>query len=149
MSCKIVTKSIEETKELAKKIISKRFPNMVICLDGDLGSGKTVFTHGVAEELKIKQQITSPTFTIIKEYLDGELPLYHMDVYRLDGDDDSIGIEEYFTMGGVVVIEWSTIIKDILPKERLDIIVRVGDNNERIFMFEPYGKKYEEICEEL
>lgn len=149
MSYKIVTKSIEETKELAKKIISKRFPNMVICLDGDLGSGKTVFTHGVAEELKIKQQITSPTFTIIKEYLDGELPLYHMDVYRLDGDDDSIGIEEYFTMGGVVVIEWSTIIKDILPKERLDIIVRVGDNNERIFMFEPYGKKYEEICEEL
>lgn len=149
MSYKVVTNTAEETKELAKKIMAKRFPNMVICLDGDLGSGKTVFTHGVAEVLEIKQQITSPTFTIIKEYLDGQMPLYHMDVYRLDGDDDSIGIEEYFTMGGIVVIEWSTIIKDILPKERLDIIVKVGDNNERIFMFEPYGKKYEEICEEL
>lgn len=146
MEYKITTHSELETIELAQNFESEKFPNMIICLDGELGSGKTIFTKGIANALGIKENITSPTFTIIKEY-DGELPLYHMDVYRLDGNTDGIGIEEYFTKGGVVVIEWSNTIKDILPKERLEIKFKVIDENKRLLVLTPYGKQYEDLCE--
>ena len=119
---------------------------MIICLDGELGSGKTVFTKGIANALGVKESVTSPTFTIIKEY-DGELPLYHMDVYRLNGNVEGTGIEEYFTKGGVVVIEWADTIKDILPEERLDIKFKVVGENTRILILTPHGQKYEELCE--
>ena len=146
MEYKITTRSLEETIALAQNFESEKFPNMIICLDGELGAGKTMFTKGIAQALGIKENITSPTFTIIKEY-NGELPLYHMDVYRLDGVTDGIGIEEYFTKGGVVVIEWSETIKDVLPEERLDVNIRVADENSRLFIIKPHGKKYEELCE--
>ena len=146
MEYKITTRSEMETIELAQNFESEKFPNMVICLDGELGSGKTVFTKGIANALGIQESITSPTFNIIKEY-DGELPLYHMDVYRLDGNTDGYGIEEYFTKGGVVVIEWSDTIKDILPKEYLHIKFKVADENKRILVLTPYGKQYEDLCE--
>lgn len=146
MDYKITTNNELDTIELAQNFESEKFPNMVICLDGELGSGKTVFTKGIANALGIEDNITSPTFTIIKEY-DGELPLYHMDVYKLDGNTDGIGIEEYFTKGGVVVIEWASTIKDILPDERLDIKFKVIDENKRLLILTPHGKKYEELCE--
>lgn len=148
MEYKITTRSELDTIELAQNFISEKFPNMIICLDGELGSGKTVFTKGIANALGIKDSITSPTFTIIKEY-DGELPLYHMDVYRLDGNIDGVGIEEYFTKGGVVVIEWADTIKGFLPSERLEIKFKVVDENKRILVLTPYGKQYEELCEVL
>ena len=141
MEYKITTKSELETVEIAQNFESEKFPNMVICLDGELGSGKTVFTKGIADALGIKDTITSPTFPIIKEY-DGELPLYHMDVYRLDGNTDGIGIEEYFNKGGVVVIEWADTILDRLPEERLDIKIKVVDENSRILKLIPHGKEY-------
>ena len=147
MEYKITTNSELETIELAQNFESEKFENMVICLDGELGSGKTVFTKGIANALGIDESITSPTFTIIKEYTTGEMPLYHMDVYRLDGNTDGVGIEEYFTKGGIVVIEWSNTIKDILPKERLEIKFKVIDENRRSLIITPYGKKYEELCE--
>ena len=146
MEYKITTRSEKETIELAQNFESEKFPNMIICLDGELGSGKTVFTKGIANALGIQESITSPTFNIIKEY-DGELPLYHMDVYRLDGNTEGYGIEEYFTKGGVVVIEWSDTIKDILPKEYLHIKFKVADENKRILILTPYGKQYEDLCE--
>lgn len=146
MEYKITTRNEMETIELAQNFESEKFPNMIICLDGELGSGKTVFTKGIANALGIEESITSPTFTIIKEY-QGELPLYHMDVYRLDGNIDGVGIEEYFNKGGVLVIEWADTIRDILPKERLDIKFKVLDENKRILVLTPYGKKYEELCE--
>lgn len=146
MEYKITTRSERETIEIAQNFESEKFPNMIICLDGELGSGKTVFTKGIANALGIQESITSPTFTIIKEY-DGELPLYHMDVYRLDGNADGTGIEEYFSKGGVVVIEWADTIKDILPEERLHIKFKVVGENKRILKLTPYGKKYEELCE--
>ena len=146
MEYKITTRSEKETIELAQNFESEKFPNMIICLDGELGSGKTVFTKGIANALGIKESITSPTFNIIKEY-DGELPLFHMDVYRLDGNTDGYGIEEYFTKGGVVVIEWSDTIKDILPKEYLHIKFKVTDENKRVLILTPYGQQYEELCE--
>ena len=146
MEYKITTKNEFETIELAQNFESEKFPNMIICLDGELGSGKTVFTKGIANGLGIQESITSPTFTIIKEY-EGELPLYHMDVYRLDGKTDGIGIEEYFNKGGIVVIEWADSIKDILPEERLDIRFKVLDENKRVLILTPHGKQYEELCE--
>lgn len=146
MEYKITTHNERETIELAQNFESEKFPNMIICLDGELGSGKTIFTKGIANALGIRESITSPTFTIIKEY-EGELPLYHMDVYRLNGDVDGTGIEEYFTKGGVVVIEWADMIKDILPQERLEIKFRVVGENKRVLILKPYGQKYEDLCE--
>lgn len=146
MEYKITTRNELETIEIAQNFESEKFPNMIICLDGELGSGKTVFTKGIANALGITESITSPTFTIIKEY-NGELPLYHMDVYRLDGNTEGTGIEEYFTKGGVVVIEWADTIKKLLPKERLEIKFKIVDENKRILILTPYGKQYEELCE--
>ena len=143
---KVVTRSEAETIELAENLESEKFPNMVICLNGDLGSGKTVFTKGFAGAMGI-DEITSPTFTIIKEYL-GELPLYHMDVYRTDGKIEGLGLEEYFDKGGVTIIEWSEMIEDYLPSERLDINIKITGENSRTIIVTPYGEKYRTLCEE-
>lgn len=146
---KYISKDINDTLTLAENIESEKFENMVICLDGELGSGKTVFVKGFAKALGIEDNITSPTFNIIKEYLNGELPLYHMDVYRLDEVEDDIGISDYFNKGGVTIIEWSEIIKDELPDERLEILFKIKDENTRVLLFKPYGKIYEELCESV
>ena len=147
MEYKITTNSEYDTIEVAQNFESEKFENMIICLDGELGSGKTVFTKGIANALGIEESITSPTFTIIKEYNSGEMPLFHMDVYRLDGNPDGVGIEEYYNKNGIVVIEWAKTIKDILPEERLEIKFKVVDENRRMLVIKPYGKKYEELCE--
>ena len=144
MEYKVTTRSEFDTIELAQNIESEKFENMVICLDGELGSGKTVFTKGLANALGIEESITSPTFTIIKEY-NGELPLYHMDVYRVEDNFHNLGIEEYFDKGGVTIIEWADLIKDYLPEERLDIKFKVIDENTRIIKLTPHGQKYEDL----
>ena len=143
---KITTRSDAETIEVAQNLESEKFPNMVICLNGDLGSGKTVFTKGFASAMAIGE-VTSPTFNIIKEY-NGELPLYHMDVYRTNGKTDGLGIEEYFDKGGVTIIEWAEMIEDILPSERLDITIKITGENNRVIVVTPHGEKYITACEE-
>ncbi len=136
----------QDTMELAQNIESEKFPNMVICLKGELGSGKTVFVKGFAQSLGIDENITSPTFNLVKEYHTGEMPLYHMDVYRLeDGDDGTIGLTDYFSKGGVTIIEWSDIIKDSLPDERLEIKFKVIDEEMRVLILTPYGEAYEDL----
>lgn len=147
MEFKVTSNNEYDTIELAQNLESGKFPNMIICLTGDLGSGKTVFAKGFANALGISEVVNSPTFTIIKEYLEGEMPLYHMDVYRLDGNTDGIGIEEYFHKNGVVIIEWAETIKDILPKERLEISFKIVDENKRVLLIKPFGKAYEDLCE--
>ena len=147
MEFKVTSNNEYDTIELAQNLESEKFPNMIICLTGDLGSGKTVFAKGFANALGISEVVNSPTFTIIKEYLEGEMPLYHMDVYRLDGNTDGIGIEEYFHKNGVVIIEWAETIKDILPKERLEISFKIVDENKRVLLIKPFGKAYEDLCE--
>lgn len=149
MTYKVISRSERDTAELAQNLESEKFPNMVICLQGDLGSGKTVFTKGFASSLGIDEAITSPTFNIIKEYTSGELDLYHMDVYRLDGKVEDLGIEEYYQKDGVVIIEWSDMIKDYLPEERLEIKIKLSDEDEdtRIILITPYGRIYEDLCE--
>lgn len=146
MEFKYTSRSVEDTLTIAQNIESEKFPNMIICLEGELGSGKTVFTKGFACALGIKDTITSPTFNIIKEYLNGEMPLYHMDVYRLEETDEDIGINDYFNKNGITIIEWADIINDILPSERLVIKFKVIDEDTRVLVFIPYGEKYEELC---
>ena len=145
MDYKITSRSIEDTMELAENIESEKFPGMIICLDGELGSGKTVFVKGFAKSLGIEENITSPTFNIVKEYNVGEMPLYHMDVYRLEEDDESIGFQDYFNGGGITIIEWSELIEDSLPDERLDIKFKVIDEDTRVIKLTPHGQKYEDI----
>ena len=147
MKYKLTMHSIQDTIELAQNIESEKFPNMVICLEGDLGSGKTLFSKSFAQALEIKEDVTSPTFNIIKEYTSGQLPLYHMDVYRLDGKVEDLGIEEYYKKKGVTIIEWADMIPDYLPKNRLDIKIKILDENKRLFIIEPHGSKYESLCE--
>ena len=121
MEYKLIVKNELETIEFAQNMESEKFPNMVICLNGELGSGKTVFTKAFASAMEIKENVTSPTFSIIKEY-DGELSLYHMDVYRLNGNCDGIGVEEYFDKGGIVIIEWADTIRTYYQKKGLILI---------------------------
>ena len=148
MTYKITSNSDLDTIELAQNIESEKFPNMVICLVGDLGSGKTLFTKGFAKSMGIDENITSPTFNIIKEY-EGELKLFHMDVYRLNEVKEDIGIPEYFKKKGVTIIEWADLIEDILPKKRLDISIKIIDENKRIFQITPHGEEYEDLCERV
>lgn len=146
MDYKYTSRSEKDTLELAQNLESEKFPNMVICLEGELGSGKTVFVKGFAGALGIEENVTSPTFNLVKEYLNGELPLYHMDVYRLEGSQENVGLDEYFSKGGVTIIEWSDLIRDNLPEERLDIKFKVIDENTRVLVFEPHGNMYEDLC---
>ena len=148
MTYKFTSNSDMDTIELAQNIESEKFPNMVICLVGDLGSGKTLFTKAFAKSMEINDNITSPTFNIIKEY-DGEMKLYHMDVYRLNEVKEDLGIPEYFKKKGITIIEWADLIEDILPKKRLDITIKIVDENKRVFMITPHGEKYEDLCERV
>ena len=142
---KVTTHSVDETLEIAQNLESEKFPGMVICLNGELGSGKTIFVKGFASGLGIEESITSPTFTIVKEYLDGEAPLYHMDVYRLEDSKEDVGIKDYFNKEGITIIEWAELIEDMLPEERLDVFFKIIDENTRVLKFVPYGEKYESI----
>ena len=142
---KVTVHNEKETIELAQNIESEKFTNMVICLNGDLGSGKTVFAKGFARAMAIND-VTSPTFNIIKEY-NGELPLYHMDVYRVENNVENLGLNEYFDKGGVSIIEWADMIEEYLPKERLEIEFKIVDENTRILLIRAYGEKYVNICE--
>ena len=146
MNLKYISKNIEDTLTIAENIESEKFPNMVICLEGDLGCGKTVFVKAFARALGIDESITSPTFTIIKEYFSGEMPLYHMDVYRLNDDFENVGLEDYFNKDGITIIEWSDMIKEYLPEERLEIKFKVIDENTRVLILTPFGERYEELC---
>ena len=149
MDYKVTTRNEIETIEIAQNLESEKFPNMVIRLYGDLESGKTVFSKGFAQALGIDEPVTSPTFNIIKEYMSGEMPLYHMDVYRLDGNVDGVGIEDYFNKNGVVIIEWADTIAEYLPEERLDIKFKVIGEDARNLVFIPHGRQYEDICEAI
>ena len=146
MKLEKIVNNIEETTLLAIKIGHHLFPGAVIALEGDLGAGKTTFTKGIARALGITKTVNSPTFTIIKEY-HGSMPLYHMDVYRMESEDEDLGFDEYFYGDGVTVIEWASKIKSQLPKEYLHINIYITDGERRKLEFEPHGNKYNELCE--
>lgn len=130
MQNKVIVNSVSETLEFAKSFGKQLVPQTVVTLEGDLAAGKTTFTKGIAAGLGIAEVIDSPTFAIIKEY-EGKIPLYHMDVYRLDGDSETDFIMEYFDKPGVCVIEWASIIKQDLPAKRIDINFKRLDEDQR------------------
>lgn len=138
----------EETIEFSKRLAKHLEPGDVIALEGDLGAGKTTFTKGLALGLEIKKNVNSPTFTIIKEY-QGRMPLYHMDVYRVEDSFEDLGFDEYFEGNGVTVVEWAHLIEEQLPMELLTISLFLGENGTRRFVLEPKGKRYEELCKEI
>ena len=117
--------SEEMTFEIGKKLGEKADKGEIICLEGDLGVGKTVFTKGFAEGLNIEENIDSPTFTIVQEYTEGRLPLYHFDVYRIGAisEMDEIGYEDYFFGEGVCLIEWASRIEELIPESAIRIII--------------------------
>ena len=138
----------DETFLFAEKLASLLQENDLILLEGDLGAGKTTFTKGIAAGLGISRTVSSPTFTIIKEY-HGRLPLYHMDVYRLQDSYEDLGFDEYFEGGGVTIVEWSKMIQEQLPPDYLEItITRQGDQIRKL-EFNPMGQRYESLCKEL
>jgi tRNA threonylcarbamoyladenosine biosynthesis protein TsaE len=148
MAWKVETYSESETKELARKLAQRLTGGEVICLMGELGSGKTTFVQGLAEGLGIETTIISPTFTLVREYF-GRLPLFHVDAYRLNGltvDEiqRQVGLWEYMERGGIVAIEWADLIAGALPPERLDIIFQHTVNG-RLLQFEPHGQIYEQL----
>ena len=112
----IRTHSPEETEAIGRKIAAKLLPGDIIAYYGDLGAGKTAFTRGLAAGLGVTEQVTSPTYTIVNEYLSGRMPLFHFDMYRLDSADDlfDIGWEDYLARGGVCAVEWSENVEDAL-----------------------------------
>ena len=117
-----IVKNVEELNSLGVQLCKLCNANDIICLIGDLGTGKTHLTKGIATGLEIKDHITSPTFTIVNEY-DGRLRLYHFDVYRVNDPDEiaAIGFDEYIFGDGVSVIEWANYIEDLIPEESLTI----------------------------
>ncbi|BEH90098.1 MAG: tRNA (adenosine(37)-N6)-threonylcarbamoyltransferase complex ATPase subunit type 1 TsaE [Turicibacter sp.] len=144
MTYKIRTTSLEQTQDIAYKIGKWVSNGMILTLEGDLGAGKTTFTKGLAKGLGINRNVNSPTFNIIKEY-QGRIPLYHMDVYRLESGGDDIGLDDYLFGDGVCVIEWASRIEDLLPMERLDIKIFREGENQRCIELTPIGKNYETI----
>ena len=143
--------NVEETMALGEKIGSLVRAGDIICIDGELGSGKTHLTKGLAMGLSINEYITSPTFTIVNEY-DGRLKLYHFDVYRVNDPDEieNIGFDEYIFGQGVSIIEWSNLIEDLIPYEHIQINIykapEKGDNYRKINI-EYFGDRYQYLKE--
>jgi tRNA threonylcarbamoyladenosine biosynthesis protein TsaE len=127
-----ISNSANETEKLGEKIGDKCTPGLVISLRGSLGAGKTVIAKGIARSLGISEAIVSPTFTLVQEY-EGRLPLYHMDLYRLSGDDEfeMIGGEEMLYSKGVTLVEWSEKIDDLLPENTVFVTLEIQSDQSR------------------
>lgn len=121
----VETNSWKETFELGKELGEQAVKGTIICLNGDLGVGKTVFTQGFAQGMEIDEPINSPTFTIVQEYTSGRMDFYHFDVYRISdvSEMDEIGYEDYFFGNGVCLIEWASIIEEIIPEDIINITI--------------------------
>ena len=129
-----LTNSPEETQTLGAKLGAKLQPGAVIAYRGDLGAGKTAFTRGIAQGLGSSDMVTSPTYTIVNEYLSGRMPLFHFDMYRLPDSDSlfDIGWEDYLERGGVCAVEWSENVADAMEDAIIISIEKTGEESRRI-----------------
>lgn len=133
-----VSHSDQDTVNLAKDLAAGLKAGDIIALIGDIGTGKTTFVKAIAKALGISETVSSPTFTIVREYRSGKFPLFHFDVYRLSNEDEfyDIGAEEYLYGDGITIIEWADIVEDALPLNAMIIEIKYGNNEgERIFNF--------------
>lgn len=143
--------SLEETEEFGIKLGRALRRGDILCLNGDLGAGKTTLTKSIGLGLGVEEYITSPTFALINQY-SGRLPVYHFDVYRLENVEElfDLGFDEYFYGNGVCIIEWADKIDRMIPKERIVIDIEKGNNlNERIFKFSGDEARLDELMKEL
>lgn len=147
----IILKSLKETEEFGIKLGSLLKKGDILCLNGDLGAGKTTMTKSIGLGLGVEEYITSPTFALINQY-SGRLPLYHFDVYRLENAHElyDLGFDDYFYGNGVCIIEWADKIEKMIPKERMVIDIEKGkSDDERILKFSGYGGRFQELVKEL
>ncbi len=144
----IISHSAEQTRRLGVRLGKSLLPGEVICLSGDLGAGKTVFSAGIGKGWGAKTRLTSPTYNLVHEHKreDGQ-KLYHLDCYRLHGagDADTVGLDDILDGNNTVILEWPEHIEDVLPKERLWVELRITEPNRRNFVFEATGKRYEAL----
>lgn len=143
----MLTKNENETIALGEKLGKFLSKGTTICLKGDLAGGKTTFTKGIGKALNIKQVINSPTFTILKIY-NGDLPLYHIDAYRLENANYDLGMDE-FEDEGIMVVEWPEYYEQYLPQDYIEIDFTYVDDNTRNIEFIAHGDKYQEIVKEM
>ena len=129
-----ITNSPEETEALGAALAQRLTPGTVIAYRGDLGAGKTAFTRGLARGLGVTEQVTSPTYTIVNEYIGGRMPLFHFDMYRLGSSDElfDIGWEDYLERGGVCAVEWSENVWDALEDPIVITVFRLDEDTRRI-----------------
>ncbi len=140
-----ITNSPEETEQIGERLAKKLAPGTVLAYRGDLGAGKTAFTRGLARGLGYRDPVTSPTYTIVNEYLGGRLPLFHFDMYRLQSDDDlwDIGWEDYLDRGGVCAVEWSENVPEAMAGALTVNIEKLGDSTRRITI--EGGREHEDL----
>jgi tRNA threonylcarbamoyladenosine biosynthesis protein TsaE len=149
---RINSHSVKNTLHLGGLIARELLPGDIICLFGDLGSGKTVLTKGIAAGLGIdEQEVNSPSFVLIREYNQGRIPLYHFDFYRIDAarEISLIGYEEYFYGQGVCVVEWAQRLDGLLPPEYLKIELAAKGGTQRSLVFSALGQRYRKILEKI
>ncbi|USS86939.1 tRNA (adenosine(37)-N6)-threonylcarbamoyltransferase complex ATPase subunit type 1 TsaE [Fructilactobacillus cliffordii] len=153
MEKQVVVTKPAETEALGEQLAQQLQPGDVILLDGDLGAGKTTFTKGIARGLGIRQTVKSPSFPIIREYQSGRLPLYHMDVYRLEtGGAADLGLDEYFAGDGVSVVEWSQFAETELPEHYLQVAIERQDDvdaDQRRLTLRAHGDRFETLLAQL
>lgn len=144
----ITTHSADETQALGQKLASRLAPGDVIAYFGNLGAGKTAFTRGLAQGLGITDPVTSPTYTIVNEYLSGRIPLFHFDMYRLSSSDElfDIGWEDYLSRGGVCAVEWSENVEDALQDAIRVTIEKDADEPDTRHITITGGPRFEDPC---
>lgn len=148
----ILLKTLADTLAFGRLLGQSAQPGDVICLDGDLGAGKTTLTQAIAQGLEVpaKDYVTSPSFAILHEY-QGRLPLYHMDFYRLAGvaDIQDMGLDEYFFLSGLTVLEWCARAGDLVPATRLKINLTIGPDDSRLLSYDPGAGSWQERWQNL
>ena len=147
----VVSHSATQTQRLGARLGELARTGDLFCLEGELGSGKTCFAQGLGRGLGVPGAIHSPTFILANEHHGGRLPLFHLDVYRVRGADEAIGIglDDYLSGDGVCVIEWAEKIRDALPSDRMWIAFRHLDGTKRGILMEACGKRYGELLNEF
>ncbi|RQD71027.1 MAG: tRNA (adenosine(37)-N6)-threonylcarbamoyltransferase complex ATPase subunit type 1 TsaE [Tindallia sp. MSAO_Bac2] len=140
----------KETEALAKKLASRLKSGDILCLTGDLGAGKTTFTKALGAGLGVKEDISSPTFTLVQEY-EGNFPVYHFDVYRINhpGEFNDLGAEEYFYSEGISIVEWANLVEDYLPDSHLWIEIKWLDTEKRRICLTAKGDFDDTLLKEL
>ncbi len=149
MNYTFVSKNREETVRLGEIIAPLFCRGDVVLLEGDLGAGKTTLVGGVAKALRIKDEVISPTFNIMKCYFKGDMPLYHIDAYRLENQNIELGLDEYIEGDGVCFVEWPQFIQPLLPDEYLEIVLEHIDENQRRITLKSNSPHFDEMVKKV